>query len=205
MCNCGTLVRVWGIAGGKSIIGATLHGKVWMMDDRVKIFIVVLLLLLIGIPLAGKLVREEKEPPAPATASPSPAKPSWNVSKAAPPQPTHQPAPRPAPRVSQPAPQRRAQPRAPVKRQRQLTARDLANSVWTISDPQYGNVTIQLFGNGTAQAQSDKYPVRVEGKWRLSGSTLNVSGSAFGQSFSFSAQVVGNQIKAHGRTARRLR
>jgi len=175
------------------------------MDDRFKVLIVVLLLLLVGIPLVGKLVREEKEPPAPAAAGPSPAKPSWNVSQAVPPQPARQPASRPAPRVSRPAPQRRPQPRAPARKQRQLTAKDLANSAWTISDPQYGNVTVQLFSNGTAQAQSDKYPVRVEGKWRLSGSTLNVSGSAFGQSFSFSAQVVGSQIKAHGRTAKRLR
>ena len=175
------------------------------MSDGMKTGLFLLAVLVIGVPLAGRLVRDEGEGQAASASDPPQQYPA-----AAPNSAPHRqgvgrqgqgPARKPGPRPAQGPPRQRARANKP----RQLTAKDLAGTAWTVYDPQYGNVTVQFFSNMTAQAQSDKFPMRVEGRWSVSGSTVNVSGSAYGQSFSLSAQIVGDQLKMGNRAARRIR
>lgn len=78
---------------------------------------------------------------------------------------------------------------------------NVANTVWTVSHPQAGNVTIQFFANGTAQAQSDRLPMQVQGTWQQNGNNVSFS-SPMGN---VTAQMNGDQMSAMGSVARRLR
>jgi hypothetical protein len=78
---------------------------------------------------------------------------------------------------------------------------NVANTAWAVSHPEYGNVTVQFFANGTLQAQSDKLPTQIQGTWQQKGNSLSISTPMGGMS----AQVNGDQLTVQGQAARRLR
>ena len=170
------------------------------MSDKVRTGLIILVVLLIALPLVSQLMGEKKKPEtaaSPNRAMPSPANPPFNATPTQP-APYYAPQPASAPPPVAPPPQAQGKGKAPA----QLNAQSLANTAWTISHPQYGQVTVQLFANGTADASGASIPFPVQGTWTVSGSTLNVS--AMGQSIS--AQIRGNQLVGpNGVTAQRLR
>jgi hypothetical protein len=162
------------------------------MENSTKVIIVLGLLLLLGLPILSHLGGQKTAPPAQPAQEAAPA---LTFPKYTPPQqePEQQPVEQQAP-IQQPRPQ-------PKKQAGPPPPMDLSNTAWTISHPQAGNVTVQLFGNGTALAQSDRFPMQVEGTWRQNGNSLSLS-SPMGN---MSAQIQGDQLIAMGQNARRLR
>lgn len=164
------------------------------MDDKTKIILFLIVVVVVGIPLLGQLAKNEDKSEAPAqtnTSGRSPAMTRKAGPAVRPPQPGP---PQPAPVT----PPRGPQPPANVP---QLNAQTLANTAWTISTPQVGDVTVQLFANGTAQAQGPNLPMQIQGTWTVNGSNLVVT--AMGQTLS--AQIVANTLVANGVQVKRLR
>jgi hypothetical protein len=163
------------------------------MDDKTKLILVAVVLLVVGFPILANLMGEKKaeQPAAPAPAGNN-ADPAPKV--ALPPAPAPQPEQQfiQQPMMPPPPPPRPMGPPPPI---------NVANTSWTISHPQAGNVTVQFFANGTALAQSDKFPMQVEGSWQQNGSNVNLT-SPMG---SITAQIKGDQLIAMGNAARRLR
>lgn len=177
------------------------------MSDGMKVGLVILVIVLVGIPLAGKLAQEGKTSETAANDASAP-----NANKSVLPRPAAQPAPH------RPAPQHRPQPRPqPGRGQGQgrgrgagpqrpyWNAQNLVNTGWTFDAGEHGLVTAQFFSGGRCVAQSNKYPMQVEGTWRVNGSTLAVTGSAFGQTMTVNANIVGERIMAHGVSAKRIK
>lgn len=168
------------------------------MDDKMKLVLFLVVLLVLGLPLVGRLAGSDKTAQTATSAAPSTSAKAAPLKAALPPppqpvqQPMQQPQAPPPPQRRPPPPPRPAGPPPPM---------NLANTAWTITHPQYGNITIQLFSNGTAVAQSDKMPMQAQGTWQQNGNSLTVS--SMGQSIT--AQVQGNTISAYGYTAKRLR
>lgn len=181
------------------------------MDKSVKVFLVILVIVLVGLPLLGKLARESRsEPPSPDTpaAAPAPA-PATPPATPAPDQPMTQkarPQYSPPPQPPRPAPARQGQRKnAPPKRPSGnapplLNAQNLANSVWQMKIDQY-NVQVQLFAGGSARATAAGLPMAIEGSWSVQGAHLVVS--AMGKTER--AKIVGDQIIVNGVPAKRIR
>ncbi len=78
---------------------------------------------------------------------------------------------------------------------------NLANTAWTLSHPQFGEVTIELFSGGQGVAQGPNLPMQIQGTWVQNGNTLTFT--AMGRTIS--GQIKGDQLMANGMAARRLR
>lgn len=162
------------------------------MEGSTKFIIGIVVIVLVGLPLAGQLAKR------PAATAPSPTLKSATEAPAEQPPPSYAPEQYQQP-VAQPQPG--APPPAPRKPQPPPPPMNLANTAWTISHPQYGEVTVELFGNGQAIAQGGQIPIPIQGTWVQRGNSLTVS--AMGQTIS--AQLQGDQLVANGMAARRRR
>jgi len=77
-----------------------------------------------------------------------------------------------------------------------LNAKTLANTAWEIE-----GIKVRLLPGGKLKGSHPSVPFEVSGTWSVSGATLTVS--AMGQTET--AQIVGQEIVAGGKPARRLR
>ena len=159
------------------------------MDDRIKIAIVVIVVAAIGLPLAAKVVRDNR------------GRLSVASSPGAAPRPAAETAPfpgqRPGDSAGAPAPPPAvAIPGAPAF----LDATNLVNTTWLINVDKIGPVTVYLQPGGVATAAAAGLP-QIAGTWTVNGTTLSVS--AMGKTLS--AQIVGDQLLADGKPVQRIR
>ena len=178
------------------------------MDNSMKILLVVVAIILVGLPLAGKLAKEDSAKQqaavtatAPETPSPAPRISAPTPQYSPPPQPAFQ-APPPPPQIPQAvqAPPRMAPPPgAPGKQPPLLNAQNLANSVWQMKVDKF-DVRIQLFAGGSALATAAGLPMQIPGTWSVNGDTLNIS--AMGKSQS--VKIVGDQLMVNGAPVQRI-
>lgn len=167
------------------------------MEGSTKFIIGIVLIAVLGLPLLGQLAKKPAAP-APAAAPTAPSTPATPppapVYTPEPPQPSEEQA--PVPQQSMPRQGRHAQ--QPQQSQQPM---DLSNTAWTLSHPQYGEVTIELFPGGQGVAQGTKLPMQIQGTWRQTGNSLTFN--AMGQTIS--AQIQNGQLIANGMAAQRLR
>jgi hypothetical protein len=155
------------------------------MDDKMKIAIVVIVVLVLGVPLLGKVMTEDQgAQSAPADTGKKAGK---GVDKAA--------------GKAAGAPAVNLQP--PL-----LNAGNLANSKWQMTLQGFP-VTVSLMPGGVLIAESPiiqqmTQQPSVQGTWSVSGPTLTVSASAMGQSIKESAQISGNTLLVQGKPVQRL-
>jgi len=154
------------------------------MEGSTKFIIGIIVIVVVGLPLAGQLAKKQSaaaHSPSPQSATETPATP--------PPQPYQQPMTQSQP---PPPPQQPQGPPPPM---------NLANTAWALSHPEYGNITIELFPGGQAQATGGQIPFPIQGTWKQRGNSLTVT--AMGQTIK--AEVQGDQVVANGMAARRIR
>ena len=144
------------------------------MSGRTKVVISLVLVVLVGLPLAGKLMMSTPE--------------SATVDETAPSQGPQQPPPQGPPNQGQPGQQAGQQP--PM-----LNAQNLVNSVWEIQ-----GARVTLLSGGKLKVNHPAVPVPIDGTWSVRGSTLTVS--AMGKTET--AQIVGHDIVASGTSIRRI-
>lgn len=174
------------------------------MDNSMKILLVVVAIILVGLPLAGRLAKEDsakQQAVETATTEPTPAP----TSPIAAPTPQYSPPPQPSfqapppPQAVQAPPRMAPPPGAPGKQPPLLNAQNLANSVWQMKVDKF-DVRIQLFAGGSALATAAGLPMAIQGTWSVNGASLNIT--AMGKSES--AQIVGDQIMVNGVPAQRI-
>ena len=173
------------------------------MEDKTKLLVFLVVLVLVGIPVLGNLAgKGNSASTAPATDSGKPGKSAAKPAPGTPPPPQQfaqapqpmqqQPPPPPQQMPQRPQPQRPAAPPPPM---------DLTGTAWTLSTPQVGEVTVEFFAGGAAVAQGPNIPMRVQGTWQQNGNSVVLS--AMGQTIT--AQLNGNQLMANGMAANRIR
>jgi len=178
-----------------------------------KIFLGVLVVLVLGFPLLGTLVKGEdtkQDTPPARTTEKSPSaedsdaqektfaermeqlraqkKPSYQM-----PQPQQRPQARPRNPVPRPAPSSGKIP--PL-----LNAQNLVNTVWQMKIENF-NVQVQLFAGGMARATAVGLAMAVDGMWKVNGDSVVVS--AMGKTAN--AKIVGDQLIVNGVPAKRIR
>jgi len=160
------------------------------MSDTTKVVILLMLAVLIGLPLAGQLM---KSAPGSATVDeasvsqgPQPPRQAWRQS----PQPRPQGRPNPGPRG------RRGRGRQAGRQPPMLNAKNLVNSVWELE-----GARVTLLSGGKLKATHPAVPFPINGTWSVRGSTLTVS--AMGETQT--AQIVGHDVVASGTSIRRIR
>lgn len=154
------------------------------MSSTTKVVILLMFVVLIGLPLAGQLMKSTPdsatvdETAASQGSQPSPQ--SWR-----PPQ-----QPRPQGRPNQGQRGRQAGQQPPM-----LNAQNLVNSVWEIQ-----GARVTLLSGGKLKATHPAIPVPIDGTWSVRGATLTVS--AMGKTET--AQIVGHDVVASGTSIRRI-
>lgn len=168
------------------------------MDTNMKVLLAVIVVVLVGIPLAGQLAA--RTAPAAQDGAAVPQQPAVADTPLPIPAPTSQAAPvaPPQPVVQQPPPPQYAMPQPPPQPQQPapLNPQALVNTVWSID-----GATIYLWAGGRLSAQHPQLPMQVEGTWSVQGNKLIVS--AMGQTET--VEVVGNEIRARGKSVKRVR
>lgn len=146
------------------------------MSNGWKIALAIAAIVLLGIPLAGRLMRESQG--AQASNVPTPAQEPNQADSA-------QPANKPAPPAAGMA----------------LDAKTLTNTAWTMNVKGAGQVTAELLPGGTVRATVAGLPMTIEGTWRVDGDKVSIN--AAGQALS--AQIVGGTIMVDDQPAQRVR
>lgn len=155
------------------------------MSSAAKVVILLMFVILIGLPLAGQLMKSAPDSATVEEASVSqgaqPSPQSWR-----PPQ-----QPRPQGRPNQGQRGRPAGQQPPM-----LNAKNLVNSVWELEGAQ-----VTLLSGGKLKASHPSVPFPINGTWSVRGATLTVS--AMGKTET--AQIDGHNIVASGASIRRIR
>ena len=150
------------------------------MSGTTKVVIFLMLVVLIGLPLAGQLMKSAQGSATvdetAVSKGPQPPRQSWR--------------PNPGRRGRQ-AGRRQAGRQPPM-----LNAKNLVNSVWEIE-----GARVTLLSGGKLKASHPAIPFPIGGTWSVRGSTLTVS--AMGETET--AQIVGHDVVASGTSIRRIR